>query len=206
MVFMKRFPVEEIDYNYLKSFLSGYKNIRVKINDMLKKKEIIRIKKGLYVLGAPYSESLFHKETLSNLIYGPSYISLEYAMSFYGMIPDKIQVVTAVTNKRNKVFDTPAGRFSYRYIHPYLYSEGIDLIKLDETHNILIASREKAVADILYFTDKFQNLEELKSYLYDSLRIEQSEVKKLNINKIKRLAKIYGGNTLILLKYLKEEL
>ena len=108
MFFPKRFPIEEIDYNYLKSFLSGYKNIRVKINDMLKKKEIIRIKKGLYVLGAPYSESLFHKETLSNLIYGPSYISLEYAMSFYGMIPEKIQVVTAVTNKRNKVFDTPA--------------------------------------------------------------------------------------------------
>jgi predicted transcriptional regulator of viral defense system len=172
---------------------------------MLKKKEIIRIKKGLYVLGAPYSESLFYKETLSNLIYGPSYISLEYAMSFYGMIPEKIQTVTAVTNKRNKVFDTPAGRFSYRYIHPSLYSEEIDLIKLDETHNVLIASKEKAVADMLYFADKFQTTEELKDYLSDSLRIEQSEVKKLSINKIRRLAKIYGGNILILQKYLTEE-
>lgn len=205
MVFAKHFPIEEIDYNYLKSFLSEYKNIRVKINDMLKKKEIIRIKKGLYVLGEPYSESLFHKETLSNLIYGPSYISLEYAMSFYGMIPEKIQTVTAVTNKRNKVFDTPAGRFSYRYIHPSLYPEGIDLIKLDEMHNILIASREKALADMLYFADKFKNVDELKNYLSDSLRIEESELRKLSINNVKRLAKIYGGNILILQKYLTEE-
>ncbi|MGI6394704.1 MAG: type IV toxin-antitoxin system AbiEi family antitoxin domain-containing protein [bacterium] len=205
MVVTKHFPVEEIDYNYLKSFLSEYKNVRVKINDMLKKKEIVRIKKGLYVLGKPYSKSLFYKETLSNLIYGPSYISLEYALSFYGMIPEKVQIVTAVTNKRNKVFDTPLGRFSYRYINTSLYPEGIDLIELDETHNVLIASKEKAVADTLYFADRFQNTNELKSYLFDSLRIGQSEVKKLSVNKIKRLAKIYGGNILILQKYLTEE-
>lgn len=61
------FPIEEIDYNYLKYILSGYKNIRIKINDMLKKKEIIRIKKGLYVLGDAYSNNLYcmkHCQTL----------------------------------------------------------------------------------------------------------------------------------------------
>jgi predicted transcriptional regulator of viral defense system len=197
MIFKESFIVEEVDYNYLKSFLSGYKNVRVKINDMLKKKEIIRVKKGLYVLGKPYSKNPFYRETLSNLIYGPSYISLEYALSFYGMIPEKSETVTAVTNKRNKVFDTPVGRFSYRYIRPDLYIEGVTLLSLDEKHNILIASREKAIADILYFTDKIENISELKGYLFENLRIEEAEIRKLKKNVIERLAKIYGGNVLL---------
>jgi predicted transcriptional regulator of viral defense system len=203
MVLKKAFPVGEIDYNYLKSYLSGYRNIRVKINDMLKKREIIRVKKGLYIPGEQYRNAPIYKETLSNLIYGPSYISLQYALSFYNMIPERTETVTAVTNKRNKVFDTPVGRFSYRYIHPDLYSEGIDLIELDEKHNILIASKEKAVADILYFNDVFENIEELEEFLFENMRIEESEIKKLKISSIKRLAKIYKGNLLILQRYLE---
>lgn len=206
MVLKMSFPVAEIDYNYLKSLLSKYSNVRVKINDMLKKKEIIRIKKGLYIPGELYRSDLICRETLSNLIYGPSYISLQYALSFYGLIPERTETVTAVANKRNKVFDTPIGRFSYRYIHPDLYSEGIELVRLDENHNILIASREKAVADILYFCDKIENVEELKEFLFTNMRFEESEVKKLKMSLIRRLAKIYQGNILILQRYLEEEL
>ncbi len=206
MVLKKAFPVGEIDYNYLKSYLSGYKNIRVKINDMLKKKEIIRVKKGLYIPGEQYRNTPVYKETLSNLIYGPSYISLQYALSFYNIIPERTETVTAVTNKRNKVFDTPVGRFSYRYIHPDLYSQGIDLIKLDEMHSILIASKEKAVADILYFSYAFENIEELKEFLFENMRIEEDEIKKLKISSIRRLAKIYKGNLLFLRRYLEEKI
>ena len=197
MINKESFTIEEVDYNYLKSFLSGYKNVRVKINDMLKKKEIVRIKKGLYILGEPYSKNPFYRETLSNLIYGPSYISLEYALSFYNMIPEKSETVTAVTNKRNKVFDTPAGLFSYRYIRPDLYTLGVTLLSLDEKHNILIASKEKAIADILYFTDKIENAAELKSYLFENLRLEETEIAKLKKNDLKQLAKVYGGNVLL---------
>ena len=64
MAFLNTIPIEEIDYNYLKSFLSGYKNVRVKINSMLKKGEIIRVKKGLYVPGYKYLRGVVHKETI----------------------------------------------------------------------------------------------------------------------------------------------
>ncbi len=206
MAFNAVFPAGEIDYNYLKSYLSGYKNIRVKINDMLKKKEIIRIKKGLYIPGNKYRRVPVCRETLSNLIYGPSYISLHYALSFYGMIPERTETVTAVTNKRNKVFDTPIGRFSYRYIRPDLYSEGIELIRLDEIHNVLIASKEKAVADLLYFSDTLENTEDLMDFLYSNMRIDESELINLRNSSVRRLAKIYRGNILILQKYLEEAL
>jgi predicted transcriptional regulator of viral defense system len=204
MIAGEAFPIEEIDYNYLKSILSGYKNIRVKINDMLKKKEIIRVKKGLYILGEPYSKNHFYRETLSNLIYGPSYISLEYALSFYDMIPEKTETVTAVTNKRNKVFNTPVGRFSYRYIKPDLYTDGVNLINLDDKHKILIATKEKAVADILYFTDKINSISELRDFLFENLRIEETEISKLKKNDIRQLAKKYNGNVLLLMKFLEE--
>jgi len=171
---------------------------------MLKKKEIIRIKKGLYILGKPYSIKHFYRETLSNQIYGPSYISLEYALSFYGMIPEKTETVTAVTSKRNKIFNTPVGRFTYRYIKPDLYSYGVTLISLDENHNILIAAREKALADILYFADRLKNTAELRSFLFESLRIDSEEINKLKKNDIKQLAGRYKGNVLLLKKMLEE--
>ncbi len=201
LITKKAFPIEEVDYNYLKSVLSDYKNKRVKINDMLHKGEIIRIKKGLYILGEPYTRSHYYRETLSNLIYGPSYISLEYALSFYEMIPERTETVTAVTNKRNKVFDTPIGRFTYRYIRPDLYTDGITIINLDEKHNIIIASREKAIADILYFSHKLSSVTEMEDFLFQDLRIDERELNKLKRSDIRFLAKKYGGNYLLFKEY-----
>lgn len=199
------FPIEEVDYNYLKSVLSDYKNPRVKINDMLHKKEIIRVKKGLYILGKPYKKNHFYCETLSNLIYGPSYISLEYALSFYGMIPERTETVTAVTNKRNKIFNTPVGCFTYRFIKPDLYSDGITIKNLDEKHNIIIAIKEKVIADILYFADKLKTVSELESYLFENLRLDEDELSKFKKHNIRFLAKKYSGNFLLFEKYFEEK-
>lgn len=201
LIAKKAFPIEEVDYNYLKYVLSNYKNKRVKINDMLHKGEIIRVKKGLYILGEPYTRNHYYRETLSNLIYGPSYISLEYALSFYEMIPERTETVTAVTNKRNKVFDTPVGRFTYRYIRPELYTDGITIINLDEKHNIIIASREKAIADILYFTHKLSSVTEMEDFLFQDLRIDERELNKLKRSDIRFLAKKYSGNYLLFKEY-----
>jgi len=205
MAFINTFPIEEIDYSYLKSFLSEYKNVRIKINSMLKKGELIRVKKGLYIPGDSYLKGVIHRETLSNLIYGPSYISLEYALSFYGMIPERVKTVTAVTNKRNKRFDTFLGRFTYKYIHPDLYSVGVTMVSLDEKHNILIAGREKAVADMLYFYEKLKSIEEIKEYLFENLRIEPDAILSLKVSNVRQLAKIYGGSIILLHKYLEEK-
>ena len=198
------FPIEEVDYNYLKSVLSRYKNVRVKINDMLRKKELIRVKKGLYVLGEPYKKNHFYRETLSNLIYGPSYISLEYALSFYGMIPERTETITAITNKRNKIFSTPVGRFTYRFIRPSLYADGITIVRLDEKHNTIIATREKAIADILYFADRLNNILEMEDFLFEDLRIDEKELKKLKKHDIGLLADKYNGNYLLFKKYFEE--
>lgn len=194
---------EEFDYNFLKAVLQDYQNPRVKINDILKKGHIVRVKKGLYVFGPELSRGPYSKETLANLIFGPSYISLEYALSFYGLIPERVEIVTSVTNKRKKHFKTPVGEFTYRYINPLLYSYGILLCAFDEYHSVLIASKEKALADTLYFTKKIIDQKQLKQFLFEDLRIDISSLKTFNLKKVKTLAKMYAHNVRLLCRLLE---
>ena len=81
---------------------------------------IIRVKKGLYIFGEDYRRSPIHRALLANLLFGPSYVSGEYALSHYSFIPEKVTTVTSMTVKRKKIFNTPAGVFSYDHIHPIL--------------------------------------------------------------------------------------
>lgn len=194
---------EEFDYNFLLHALSEYKNPRVKINDLLKKGDIIRVKKGLYVFGNRWARQPYFKETLANLIYGPSYISLEYALSFYGLIPERVETLTSVTNKRKKIFHTPLGIFSYRYIHLDFFSVGTTLRVLDRYHTILIATPEKALCDMLYFYDPAQSLEQLRMYLFENLRIDDAAVKKFSLSRARAIASVYGGRVRLFEQLLK---
>ena len=194
---------EEFDYGFIKHALCKYKNPRVKINELLKKGEIIRVKKGLYVFGPELAKEPYSKETLANLIYGPSYISLEYALYFFGLIPERIETVTSVTNKRNKIFNTPIGYFSYKYINPSIYSYGITLYEADKHHSILIASREKALSDMLYFSHKMTDESQIEKYLFEDLRIDIKELKGFNLRKVSKLAGLYGHNVNLFYNFLE---
>mgnify|MGYP003983253749 FL=1 len=78
----------ELTYAQVMSCLStSYAKPRDKLTQLLKKKVLIRIKQGLYVLGEFLRKDPLNKELLANLIYGPSYVSLEWALSYYGIIP-----------------------------------------------------------------------------------------------------------------------
>jgi len=186
------------------SELGDYKNPRVKVNTLLKKSEIIRVKKGLYIFGPEYSRAPYSKETLANLIYGPSYISLEYALSFYGLIPERVETVTSITNKRKKIFHTPVGIFSYRYINPSYYPDGITLLEQDEFHSILIATKEKALADMLYFSEKMNAYSQIEKYLFENLRLEKDVLQKLDLKKMKKLAGMYGKNVILFYHFLEK--
>lgn len=187
-------PIEEFDYVMLKSALKDYKNPRVKINDLLKRNIIIRVKKGLYVFGSNSASSLYAKETIANLIYGPSYISIEYALSFYGIIPERTETITNVTNKRNKMFKTPIGKFTYKYINPKLYPFGITQIEIDDFHRVLIATKEKAIADLLHFSKSMKEIRELELFIFDDMRFDENQLKRLNKIRLKHLSRLYSGN------------
>jgi predicted transcriptional regulator of viral defense system len=106
----------EIDYFQLKDALSAYANPHAKIRQLLANGALIRVKKGLYVLSEDYNNAPFSLTILANLIYGPSAISLEFALSYYGLIPEHAYTITSITPQRNKIFEAPVGCFTYRYL------------------------------------------------------------------------------------------
>jgi predicted transcriptional regulator of viral defense system len=165
---------EVCDYVMLTSLLSSYKQPRDKIKHLLKSGELIRVKKGLYVFGKQTRQIPYSKEILANLIYGPSAISLIYALGFHGLIPERVEQITCITPLRNKLFDTPVGRFSYQHLHLKKYIIGLERRFISDKEPFLIASKEKALVDMLYFdSQSISSVNEMYDYLFDNLRIDK---------------------------------
>lgn len=190
---------EIVDYNLLKHILKKYAHPRKKISDWIKAGDLIRVKKGLYVFGPRVNQGLYSLEVLANLIYGPSAISLQYALYYYGLIPESVHTVTSITNKRNKAFDTPVGVFTYHYLSPEKFSVGVEWLAKKDGINILIASPEKALCDLIMLDEKnmiIQSEKELEEFLLDNLRIDDVMLRKLDNNAIKEIANIYNNDRL----------
>ena len=146
----------EFDYGFLVSELrrAGYIAPAKKIHDMMKSGVLIGVKKGLYALSPSYARGPICKETLANLIYGPSYVSLDSALSYHGLIPERVEAVTSGTTGRSRVFDTPFGAFTYHSLPPVRYAFGV-LLETRGTTPFLIASPEKALADKVWVDKRF---------------------------------------------------
>lgn len=193
---------EEIDYPMLLSLLSQYARPRDKISEWLKSGDLIRVKKGLYVFGKDAAVSPYSHEVLANLIYGPSAISLNYALAFYGLIPERVNTVTSITMKRNKYFSTPVGEFTYQYLNPQKYPIGIELKMVTKNHSFLMASPEKALCDHISLTDKkiaLLNWDDVANYLLFDLRLDESILRTLKVNDLNKISSVYNDARLTLL-------
>lgn len=201
----KKAKTEEIDYLFLMSCLSSYQNKRDKLSSFLKSNEIIRVKKGLYVFSKDLSIRPYSLEILANLIYGPSYVSFESALSFWGMIPEKVERVTSACFKRNKQFKTPVGEFVYHYIEPKKFPSGISWESVDENSHFLIATKEKALCDYLARQKPFHNQEDLFIYLSENMRILEDRISSLKLSLVEEIASLYQNkNVDLLCKILKK--
>jgi predicted transcriptional regulator of viral defense system len=152
-----------------------------RLQSLLRQGIIIRVKKGIYVFGRKYERRPFSREILANMIYGPSYVSLDYALHYHGLIPERVEAVTSITCGRGRRFSTPLGLFIYRMVPMRAYQVGIDQVELEGGRSFLIAVPEKALADKIH-DDRGASLRtqaELISYLIASLRIDSENLDKL---------------------------
>lgn len=183
-----RSPSEEIDYGFVMDCLKNYAFPRNKLNQLLHTGSLIRVKKGLYVFGPLYSRQPYSLETLANMLYGPSYVSLEWALQAYGMIPERVEEITSVTIKRSIIFDTPVGRFSYAHRPLKAYPQGITRRQISEYQSYLIATPEKALVDLLIIRrGKITKIAELKQVLYEDFRIEEEDLQKINLDLLRKI-------------------
>lgn len=180
---------EEFDYQTLLSTLSGYASPRDRVTALLRSGAIMRVKKGLYVFGEAYRKELYCRELLANLIYGPSFVSLEYALGAYGFIPERVEVVTSVTSGRARQFETPIGRFVYRPT-PCL-SVGVNRVESGNSH-FLMALPERALADYIR-NDRRAGVRtqiEMERYLIEDLRIDRQTLMGVDLAMMDELAEV----------------
>lgn len=197
---------EEFDYESLMQALEDYKKPRDVVTRLLRDGSIIRVKKGLYVFGDPFRKETVCKESLANLIYGPSYISLEYALSYYGLIPERVERITSMTPLKSKSFQTHLGTFEYIHLHIKKMAAGVTAVRVDKNHQFMIATPEKALADRIAFHKNLSSTEDVYSFVCDGLRIEEEDLIKLNIPLLEKIAEIYRNPAVTYLATLVKEL
>jgi len=155
-----------------------------------------KIRRNLYEFVKPGTESNIPDLYVANKIYAPSYISLETALSVYDLIPDIAAQVTSVTTRTTREFKNSYGCFFYRSCRKRAFV-GYRLMRY-EGFKILIADREKALADFVYFS-----VRHVASLNFDEERFNKRVLKKLNWAKVLRYAGLFNDKTVIALKNLK---
>ncbi len=134
------------------------KNLDKKVLSLIKNKYLIPLKKGLYTTTIYKIKSpAGFEEYLANIIYYPSYLSLEYVLSKEGVIPESVYVYTSITSKTTRFFENEIGKFSYRKISDRLF-DGFTLKDFESGLKIKIASKSKALFDFFYLKP-FENME-----------------------------------------------
>lgn len=139
---------------------------------------------------------------LASYIYGPSYLSFEYALSFHHLIPERVVNYTNATfNKRkSKTYINRFGLYTYRDIPKEAFPYFVMAYEQD-TYSYFIASPEKALCDMLYVLPPVRSVIELKKLLFNDLRIDMNSFRSLNFGDIFFLTNQYVSNNL---KYLKK--
>jgi hypothetical protein len=191
---------EVLDYQQLIACLNGYAKPRDRIGAFLDDGSLVRVRKGLYVFGERYRRTLVSREVLANLIYGPSHISLDYALSIHGLIPERVTEVTCMTAAEKRRFTTPFGVFSYRPLSLHRYAPGIDWAGEGEAR-YLLASPEKALVDKVWADARFRptRQSDFNSYLLADLRLEEDRLATLNLGRIESIASAYASGKVTLL-------
>ena len=122
--------------------------IRLQLDRWVKTGKIHQLRRGFYMLAAPYQKQKPHPFLVANRLQNPSYVSVQSALSFYGMIPDIVQETISMTTVRNERLNTALGVFDYRYINKKFFS-GFRLSEFGGQH-AFIATPEKAILDLVY--------------------------------------------------------
>jgi predicted transcriptional regulator of viral defense system len=162
--------------------------------------KIYQLRRGLYCLAPPFQKVRPHPFLVANRMLPASYVSLQSALAYYGMIPEHVPVTTSVTTSRQGHWETPVGVFDFRHIQVDFF-DGYRLIDLGEKQRAFIARPEKALLDLIYLEPggdtlnylaelRLSNLNQLDSVILMRLagRIKKPKL----IRAVKRIKELAG--------------
>ena len=183
---LRTFGGVPLTHGTLLSILDEYWSPNDKIVRMIDEGSLLPIKKGLYAVSPEITGIPISLPLVANLLYGPSYVSMEYALHHYGIIPERVVEITSMTTRRGKTYDLTVGRFSYTHSPPEFYAIGIDRVENPDQTGFLMASPEKALCDKLVFTRNLniKSRDVLEELLFDDLRIDEDSLARFDIKVI----------------------
>lgn len=187
----------------LKEKYKNYSNPISKINRDIKHEKLFPLVRGLYE-----TDPNMHGSRIAQFIYGPSYLSFEYVLHHQGLIPETVfNTFTCATynKKKIKTYINKFGTFIYRDVPNAVFSLGVNVIN-DGAYSYHVATPEKALCDKLYTISPVKSVKELKSLLFEDLRIDENMFSELNKEDILKIAPLYHSSNLnYLVKFIKGE-
>lgn len=157
-----------------------------KVQALEKNGELIRLKRNLFIVNPELTGKETDARLCANHLYGPSYVSLQWALRYYSLIPEQVFMMTSVTTKRSRSFRTPVGSFNYMQVPSGYFPIGINSME-ENGVGFLMASPEKALCDTI-LQDNFvphQSVKALATYLEDDLRLDMEMLQKFDFRIIK---------------------
>ena len=181
----------------IKERFASYSNPNAKVKAEVDAGRLFRLKKGVY------SDSKDeHPFICANALIRPSYVSFLSALAYHGLIPEAVYATMSATSstKKTKTFSNSLGRFLYFDVPSAAFPFGI----MTASQGFQIATPEKAIADILYFSKPVRSVKGLKALLFEDLRIDEDLLKNLNRESLMRILPLYRSvNANLMMKLLE---
>ena len=169
-------------------------DLRRQLHRWTRSGRVLQLRRGVYLLGAPYAKASAHPFAVAGALKKASYVSLQSALAHHGMIPEFVPVTTSVTSGRPEEIETPYGRFQFRHVGTRLLF-GFSEVEIAPGQQALLASAEKALADLLYLTphsDREAYLRELRTEPAGSFDRENlhETVQRIGSRKVERAVRL----------------
>lgn len=149
--------------------------VRLQLSRWVKDGRLIKLHKGVYTLAEPYRKITPESFVIANTLKSPSYVSLQSALAWHGLIPESVPMTSSITTVRTKVIETPLGLFEYRHIKKSLFW-GYKKFEISNKQKAFVAKPEKALLDLIYLTPGGDSLD-----FIESLRLQNFEKISLNL-------------------------
>lgn len=167
-------------------------HLKNQLSHWAKQGKIEQLRRGKYLLGDNYRKFTPSAFYVSNYLYRPSYVSLEAALQYYGLIPEAVASVQAVTPKHGREWFNNLGRFKYRSIKQarfWGYRENV-LDSIPAQNRFFIAEPEKAVLDMMYLQDGEWPEERIREKRFQALE-------HINANRLLRYSRKFNSPKLL---------
>nr|WP_302830458.1 hypothetical protein [uncultured Bacteroides sp.] len=191
----------------LESLFPHIKGGNQKIRLLERDKQIIRLKRGLYVCSPEVTGKILSTELIANHLYAPSYVSMSSALRYYGLIPEGVYIKQSMTLKHSRDFDTSLGRFEYTHISKKAFSVGLTNIRNDD-YAFVMATPEKALCDLIANSPQvnLRYLKDAEIYLEEDIRMELEDFRRMNAEIFEEYVKVgkKADSIRTLLKLLKK--